>query len=139
MRTDTRIVLGDLLGGLVGLLSIVFVRRIQRASAELSDDAPKPKRFSPREAVFGALSAIGTRYIDDRDIAGVRSRVRRWIGFTLGKSILHRRIGSNDLADSWAFALGHSLGAIAHRVWFGIVRPIPEPRLEHRGFLPWRR
>lgn len=139
MRTETRIVIGDLLGGLFGLSFLVFVRRVQRAATEMDDNASEPDPFSVRRAVLGALSAIGITYIDDRDIAGVRSRFGRRIGFSFGWTALQQRLGSNDPAGSWSFALGHVVGRIAYRIWFGIVRPIPEHRLEYRGFLPWRR
>ncbi|WP_122089989.1 hypothetical protein [Halalkalicoccus subterraneus] len=139
MRTETRIVLWDLLSGLIGLSGAVFVRRVQRAAAEVDDDAPEPNSFSVRGAVFGTLSAVGIQYIDDRNVGGIRSTLRRRLGFTLGWTVLQQRFHSNDPADSWSFVLGNSLGRITYRIWFGVVRPIPEARLEYRGFLPWRR
>lgn len=139
MRTETRIVLGEFLGGLASLLGLVFVRRVQQAATEVDDDTQEPNPLSVRRAVLGTLSAIGITYMDDRDIAGVRSRFGRRIGFTLGQAALRRRFGSTDPAGSVSFAFGYVLGGIAYRIWFGVVRPIPEARLEYRGFLPWRR
>lgn len=139
MRTETRIVVRDLLAGLIGLSGVVFARQVQRATIELDDDTQEPDPFSVQRAVLGALSAIGIAYIDDHDVAGVRSEFGRQIGFTFGWAALQRRFGSNDPAGPLSFAFGYALGGIAYRIWFGIVRPIPEPRLEHRGLLPWRR
>lgn len=138
MRTETRIVAGDLLGGLIALSGAVFLRRVQQAAAEGNEIGRPAGELSIRKAGFGVLFAMGFAYIDDRNVAGVRSSVRRRIGFTLGQSLL-QQFALNDPNDSWSFAIGNGFGAIAYRVWFGIVQPIPEPRLEYRGFLPWRR
>jgi hypothetical protein len=132
MQRKTKIIATDLVGGLIMIVSERELLRSRREHPELFDDDPDTT-FLPRDAFFGILSTICFSYLDDHDFAGVRRNRRRRLGFMIGWTALNLRFGPTG--PSWSLGIGRALGTICCRFWFGIVRPVPEPRLKYRGFL----
>lgn len=132
MKRETRIIATDLVGGLTTITTEYWLLQYRKEQSELFDDDFETA-FSATDLLFGCLSAICFAYLDDRDVAGVRRNCRRRLGFMLGWTALNLRLGPTS--PSWSLGIGSALGTIYYRIWFGIIRPIPEPRLKYRGFL----
>ncbi|ADJ15104.1 hypothetical protein [Halalkalicoccus jeotgali] len=128
MRTEAKILVFDIGVSLLGILSIAFSWWIQRQHDGASEWGP----FSFREAILGATSSIAVSYVSDHDWWGVRRSRKRRTLLSLGWNVLFQKHTSES---DWSFGLGSVLGSLSYRIWFGIVRPIPEPRLTYRGFL----
>lgn len=132
MQRETKIIAFDIGMSLFGLIGSAYNLWLQRQHAE----APNLSPFSVRQAVSGALWAVLFTYADDHDVGGVRQSRKRLLLFMLGWNLLIQKI---DPEIDWSFSLGSAFGSLAYRFWFGIVRPIPEPRLNYSGFLRRRR
>ncbi|MCH7660812.1 MAG: hypothetical protein IH933_09620 [Euryarchaeota archaeon] len=132
MQRETKILvleIGVLLFGIIGMICNLWLQH-------KDDEAPELSPFSVRQAVSGAISAVALTYIDDHDVGGVRRSCKRLVLFMFGWNLLIQKI---DPEIDWSFSLGSAFGSLAYRFWFGIVRPIPEPRLNYSGFLRRRR
>ncbi|MFC6904280.1 hypothetical protein [Halalkalicoccus tibetensis] len=128
MRTETKVLVFEVGMALFGLIAVLSGRRLQRQY----DEIPGPEAFSLRQTISGAISAVVLSYTDDHDIGGIRRSRTRQLLFAIGWNLLVRKL---DPEFEWSFGFGSVLGTLLYRVWFGIVRPIPEPRLNYRGFL----
>lgn len=117
------------------LISAVWMI-LNRRLGHQHDEIPDPSPLSIRQAVSGALSAVASTYIKDHDVGGVRRSRKRFVLFMLGWNLIVRKL---DSETSWSFGFGGAVGLLAYRIWFGIIRPIPEPRLNYSEFLRRRR
>jgi hypothetical protein len=132
MRLETKIIVFDIGIAVFGAVGMILNRRLKHQH----DEVPAPSPLSVRQAVLGALSAVASTYVSDHDVGGVRRSRKRSVLFMLGWNFIVRKL---EPETSWSFGFGGALGLLVYRIWFGIARPIPEPRVNYSEFLRRRR
>jgi hypothetical protein len=76
-----------------------------------------------RRVVGGVAWSVVYHQVDDHDLAGVQtSRVRGLIWGVLSSRVLDAVSGSEIGVDT---ALGVFVGTVSHRLWYGLLEPLP--------------
>ena len=117
----------------IGVVSLKLIFRIRAFLDEHADDVEEepPEPFSPKGLVLGAVVSILNTYLSDLDVFGIRTNWRRRLLFSFlrraeGK-MLNRLLTTTDSFEL-SYSIGGLYGMIAYRLWYGVLRPLPDPR-----------
>jgi hypothetical protein len=117
------VALGELAVAALSLVVQVYLWNSLLNDEEEWDD---PTHVSWRGLAAGVLYAGAYRWVRDRDVGGVRTDRRRGLLLSLCSLALRRRLLPRTREFRNNFGIGRTAGTLGYRLWYGLVRPLPE-------------
>ena len=110
-----------------------FVLWFRHFRYKSSEKAPA-NRLEPLSAlgmISGAATSVASIWLSDHDVWKVRTNRGHRFLFSLIRFGLRRYVGqytSDSIDYKESHNLGTALGIVVYRLWYGLLRPLPESR-----------